>query len=159
MMLRENRFYFPAVNNINWSEILCLCSIQISCTLHVRLGTYFVYSCAGMWSMQIGNKIFYLGISLICHISVKHWLCIHLDSPTIPCIFIDYHAKSIPHFYWSGVYLFVNVTCLGELVSTQVLDSHKSLSWFFLIIRLYQCIDFQWSIYFVWANHLIFALW
>ena len=74
-------------------------------TLHITFGLYsayksyiycFVRSCADIWSIKISNHIFFLDISLIFHVSVKHWLCIHLHValPTLTCFIIDYHVDN-----------------------------------------------------------------
>ena len=43
--------------------------------------------------MLICGAFVFLGIVLIVHVSLKHWLSIHLGLPTLTCFIIDYHVK------------------------------------------------------------------
>ena len=57
-----------------------------------------MHSCADIWSTQNKQSTIFLGISLIFHISVKHWLCIHIDLLTLTCIIINNHVKKYTPF-------------------------------------------------------------
>ena len=60
------------------------------------------HSCADIWNIKTGNQIFFLGISFIFHVSVKHWP--RFASTNIFVLFTKLKLTRIAHFYCSGVF-------------------------------------------------------
>ena len=97
-----------------------------------------VHSCANIWSTKISNQLFFLDISLISHVPVKHWLYAHLDLRTLTCVIIDYLVNTYTPFLavtktWDGM----------EQIKLFISCVFLTLSWLLLVFRPFCSGGFQ----------------
>ena len=131
-----------------WASVQELNIWQFACyigfSIQDNMSLIYVHSYGDVWSTKISNQILYMGISIICHVYMMLWLCIHIDV-LIPYVVVEYNVNK--DFYCSGVFhhpsIFnTSVVYLGRLfISRWVMYQDAHLRWIitFKLLQFTEC--------------------